>query len=121
MKRFREIFKRDSFKGIRLSDKEIAVLALLENNGSLYGGMIAKLSDGLIKRGSVYFLLDKLVARGLIRDDYVETEEHDQNENDDVIPHFKDRYTITGIGQKALSIAKMVDVGYDDKELQALA
>ncbi len=117
MTHFREIFKRESFKGIRLSDKEIAVLALLEKNGALYGGMIAKLSDGLIKRGSVYFLLDKLVARGLISEDFLPTED----ESEESIPHFKDRYKITGIGQRALSIATMVDVGYGDDELQALA
>lgn len=52
-----------------MAPKELKALRMLmDSPGGLYGSELVSLSDGLIGRGTVYALLDKLVGKGFVRE-----------------------------------------------------
>ena len=88
----------------RLSAKEKIVLELLISNGEMYGLELVKASAE-IKRGAVYVMLARLEDKGFVASRYVEGE---------FLPGKKrPRYSITGLGQKALQIAAYAQEEYD--------
>lgn len=54
----------------RLSSKERLILELLVSSGPLYGLRLVELSEGRLKRGTVYVTLGRMEAKG-----YVESEQ----------------------------------------------
>ena len=52
-----------------MAPKELKALRMLmDRPGGLYGSELVSLSEGFIGRGTVYALLDKLVAKGFVRE-----------------------------------------------------
>src|SRR4051812_5622024 len=88
--------------------KEYLVLRLLmDNPRGLYGSAVVHLSNGGIGRGTVYSILDRLVAKGFVR----EIEEGPTT----ALQLKRTRHVITAQGQKALR--KWVDsMGLDIRE-----
>lgn len=77
----------------RLSPKELVAMRLLVGN-ELYGLELVKESDGALKRGTVYVLLDRLEKKGFIES---------RREKDESIPGLPRRlYKVTGLGQRVL-------------------
>jgi PadR family transcriptional regulator, regulatory protein PadR len=49
------------------SDKEALILSLLAKGDPLYGLQLVELSEGLLKRGTIYVTLGRLQDKGLVR------------------------------------------------------
>ena len=50
----------------RLSAKEMLILEMLINQGELYGLEMVKLSDGQLRRGTVYVTLARMAEKGYV-------------------------------------------------------
>ncbi len=51
---------------MKLSDKERLICRMLADAGELYGLQLVELSDGSLKRGTVYVTLGRMIGKGLI-------------------------------------------------------
>jgi DNA-binding PadR family transcriptional regulator len=84
---------RDSLPG--LPPKERLILELLKSSGPLYGLQLVELSDGALKRGTVYVTLGRMEAKG-----YVESEQEAPAPGAIGLP--RRIYRPTGLGQRVL-------------------
>ena len=50
----------------RLSSKEVLILKMLARSGKLYGLEMVEQSGGLLKRGTVYVTLGRMVKKGYV-------------------------------------------------------
>lgn len=82
-------------KVLRLSGTEFQIMRLLANNGGreMYGLELVAKSEGAVKKGTVYVLLDRLEDRGYVKSRKEQTEA--------TIP--KRMYRITGLGSQVLN------------------
>lgn len=76
------------------STTEARVLDLLTQHGALYGLQLVALSNGLLKRGTVYVTLSRMQDKG-----YVRSLKDDQPEGHAGMP--RPRYQITAKGQRS--------------------
>lgn len=76
------------------SPKEVEILSLLLNGREMYGLEMVKASEGALKRGTIYVLLDRLEDRGFV------TSRAEKLEGVSGMP--RRLYQITGQGQRAL-------------------
>jgi DNA-binding PadR family transcriptional regulator len=74
--------------------KEMAVLELLIGGREMYGLELVKASEGLLKRGTIYVLLDRMEQKGL-----VSSREGDRDATASGLP--RRRYRICGQGRLA--------------------
>ena len=84
---------RDSLPG--LPPKERLILELLKSSGPLYGLQLVELSEGRLKRGTVYVTLGRMEAKG-----YVESEQEAPAPGAIGLP--RRIYRPTGLGQRVL-------------------
>lgn len=75
-----------------LSSKEFAVLRALIDNGEKYGLELVRESDGVLKRGTIYVLLERMTDKG-----YVESR---QEKNPTVSGLPRRLYKPTGLGER---------------------
>jgi DNA-binding PadR family transcriptional regulator len=82
-----------------ISATEAVILSrLLEASGrEMYGLELVKESHGLLKRGSVYVLLDRLEDKRFVESRAVQAREDQSN------PLPRRVYRVTGLGQKAMA------------------
>jgi DNA-binding PadR family transcriptional regulator len=80
---------------LRLPAKERLILEMLESAGPLYGLRLVELSDGRLKRGTVYVTLARMEARG-----YVESEQEPPVPGNIGLP--RRIYRLTALGRRAL-------------------
>jgi DNA-binding PadR family transcriptional regulator len=78
------------------SNKEVLVLKLLTEQGPLYGLELVNLSDGELKRGTVYVTLSRMLDKGLLR-----LEDDPEPSGHAGMP--RPKYRITALGRKAHS------------------
>lgn len=78
----------------QLPQKEYCILDLLRSGVLMYGLEMVKASKGVLKRGTVYVTLNRMVERGYLK----AFDEHDTNHPG--LP--RKRYQINGAGQTAL-------------------
>ena len=78
-----------------LPAKERLILQMLVDNGPLYGLQLVELSDGALKRGTVYVTLGRLESKG-----YVQSEQEPQAPGAIGLP--RRIYRPTGVGERAL-------------------
>lgn len=78
-----------------LPPKERLILELLEARGPLYGLQLVELSEGALKRGTVYVTLGRMEAKG-----YVESEQEAQAPGAIGLP--RRIYRPTGLGHRVL-------------------
>jgi DNA-binding PadR family transcriptional regulator len=77
-----------------MAPKELLILRLLQDNArGLYGSELVHLSGGLLSRGGIYTLLERLVDKGMVR----EVDEEPTPE----LQLRRTRHFITGQGQRA--------------------
>lgn len=77
-----------------MADKEfMALRMLMDNVRGLYGSEFVHLSEGKLGRGTIYTVLERLVAKGYVR----EVEE----EPTSALQLKRTRHIITGAGQRA--------------------
>lgn len=82
------------------SQKELLVLELLSTNGDLYGLQLVSLSDGALKRGTIYVTLGRMEDKGLVKSIL----------DDDASSHAglpRPRYQITAQGARALKACSL--------------
>jgi DNA-binding PadR family transcriptional regulator len=79
----------------RLPSKERLILQMLVSNGPLYGLQLVELSDGALKRGTVYVTLGRLEAKG-----YVVSEQEPPTPGAIGLP--RRIYRPTGLGERVL-------------------
>jgi DNA-binding PadR family transcriptional regulator len=77
------------------SPKEAEILALLLDNGEMYGLQMVQFSNGALKRGTIYVVLDRLEDQKL-----VSSRSEVQSKAAGLARRF---YKITGHGQRALA------------------
>ena len=58
----------------RLSNKEYAILELLINTGEMYGLEMVKISQGTLKRGTIYVTLGRMADKGYVESRQVKAE-----------------------------------------------
>ena len=75
---------------------ESVILDLLRGRQKRYGLELVKASDGKLKRGGIYVLLDRLEDKGLIESEKVETPKGERGPARRV-------YRITGAGSQVLN------------------
>jgi DNA-binding PadR family transcriptional regulator len=80
------------------SPKEAEVLQLLISKGEMYGLQMVLASEGALKRGTVYVLLDRLEDQGFIQS-RPETEQKHSGLT-------RRLYRVTGLGQQALAAVR---------------
>jgi PadR family transcriptional regulator, regulatory protein PadR len=51
---------------MKLSEKERLICGLLADAGELYGLQLVDLSEGALKRGTVYVTLGRMIGKGLL-------------------------------------------------------
>lgn len=91
----------DILKQLGLSNKEILVYTALLNSGSTTATVVAKESG--VKRSSVYFILNKLIGKGLVSRSEVSKKELFQAEEPDVLVRLaKEQSDRTSIIQKSV-------------------
>lgn len=79
-----------------MSPKELkAMLLLMDHSRGLYGSELVALSDGVLGRGTIYTLLDRLIEKGFVR----EVEEPPTP----TLQMARTRHLITALGQKAVT------------------
>lgn len=79
-----------------MAPKELkAMLLLMDNPRGLYGSELVALSDGVLGRGTIYTLLERLVDKGFVR----EVEEPPTP----TLQMARTRHLITALGQKAVN------------------
>lgn len=78
-----------------MSPKDLKILRLLmDNPKGLYGSEIVALSDGFLKRGSIYSLLDRLVEKGYVKEI--------QEPPTPSLQLARTRHKISGVGERAV-------------------
>lgn len=75
---------------------QMYVLKLLRNHPASYGLELVTLSQGKLKRGSVYVVLYRLLNDGLVESQVVEDGQKKQS------GHRKPRYSLTSRGEETL-------------------
>jgi DNA-binding PadR family transcriptional regulator len=80
---------------LRLPAKERLILHLLVSTGPLYGLRLVELSDGRLKRGTVYVTLARMEAKG-----YLESEQELPQPGAIGLP--RRIYRSTGLGERVL-------------------
>jgi DNA-binding PadR family transcriptional regulator len=80
---------------LRLPAKERLILDLLVSTGPLYGLRLVELSDGRLKRGTVYVTLARMEAKG-----YLESEQELPQPGAIGLP--RRIYRSTGLGERVL-------------------
>lgn len=88
-----------------LSKTEALILQIMSDNGfkERYGLEILKLSDGKIKRGTIYTTLQRMEDKG-----FVTSRQEDKPDDVSGIP--RRLYEITGAGQRALQAYELLIV-----------
>lgn len=86
----------------RLTAKEATVLGLLIRGEEKYGLELVRESEGELKRGTVYVLLDRMTDKGLV--------ESRQEVNPTLSGLPRRLYKPTGLGAKALQMHRMWQV-----------
>ena len=77
-----------------LSPKERIILDLLISKGEMYGLEMVNAEPKKLKRGAIYVMLSRLDEKGFVTSRLID---------DEVLPGKKrPRYSITGLGQRAL-------------------
>jgi DNA-binding PadR family transcriptional regulator len=86
-----------------LSKTEAMILQIMSDNGfkERYGLELLKLSDGKIKRGTIYTTLQRMEDKGFVTSRHAE-------KPDDVSGIRKKLYEVTGTGQRALQAYELV-------------
>lgn len=84
--------KYDEFP--RLSRTELLILEMLINKGEMYGLEMVEASEGLLKRGSIYVVLQRLSDKG-----FTESREEPRDYPEIGIPRRK--YRANGLGERA--------------------
>jgi DNA-binding PadR family transcriptional regulator len=86
-----------------LSKTEALILQIMSDNGfkERYGLELLKLSDGKIKRGTIYTTLQRMEDKG-----FVTSRQEDKPDDVSGIP--RRLYNITGTGQKALNAIELM-------------
>ena len=79
----------------RLPTKERVILQMLVSHGPLYGLQLVELSEGALKRGTVYVTLGRLEAKG-----YIESEQEPRAPGAIGLP--RRIYRPTGLGERVL-------------------
>lgn len=79
-----------------ISDKQAIILKLLLDNGPLYGLELVQKSNGHLKRGSIYVLLDRMEDSGWIESAKKKTPKGEQGPA-------RRTYRIIGAGERALA------------------
>jgi hypothetical protein len=78
-----------------VSKKEAIALQLLVSKGEMYGLEMVRTSEGALKRGTIYVLLDRMQTKGLV--------ESRTQETDEPIPGLpRPLYKVTGYGVSVL-------------------
>jgi PadR family transcriptional regulator, regulatory protein PadR len=77
----------------KLSRKEFKILELLIAKGELFGLEMVTLSEGELKRGTIYVTLQRMSDKG-----YVESREEPRQMPEIGIPRRK--YSVTGLGER---------------------
>lgn len=88
-----------------LSKTEALILEIMSDNGfkERYGLELLKLSDGKIKRGTIYTTLQRMEDKGFVTSR--------QEEKPDDVPGIPRRlYEITGVGQRVLHVVEMMNL-----------
>jgi DNA-binding PadR family transcriptional regulator len=83
------------------SKKEMTILELLAQRGTLYGLELVGLSNGSLKRGTIYVTLGRMQDKGLVQ--LVEDQEPDEHAG---MP--RPRYRLTALGKRALRAQERV-------------
>ncbi len=83
-----------------VSSKEYIILDLLRSGAELYGLEMVKLSDGTLKRGTIYVTLGRMVEKGYL------TSRQEKTPDDPGLP--RRFFVITGDGRLALQAADNV-------------
>jgi|SRR3954465_11296294 DNA-binding PadR family transcriptional regulator len=86
------------------SATEAQVLRLLISSGESYGLELVKASDGALKRGTVYVLLDRMEDKGLI-----ESREEEEPATDGYVGIPRRLYKAKGAGVRALEAMERDD------------
>jgi DNA-binding PadR family transcriptional regulator len=88
-----------------LSKTEALILQIMSENGfrEIYGLELLKLSNGGIKRGTIYTTLQRMEDKG-----FVVSRQEEKPDNISGIP--RRHYEITGIGQRALQAYELMIV-----------
>jgi PadR family transcriptional regulator PadR len=86
----------------KLTEKEATVLGLLVRNGERYGLELVRESEGVLKRGTVYVLLERMTEKG-----YVDSR---REENPTLSGMPRRKYKPTGLGEKALQLYELVEL-----------
>ena len=84
-------------KELRLPPKERLILELLASSGPLFGLRLVELSQGKLKRGTVYVTLARMEAKG-----YLESEQEPPAAGAIGLP--RRIYRSTGLGQRTLRV-----------------
>lgn len=77
-----------------LSEKEFLILGLLINNSEMFGLEMVKVSEGLLKRGTVYITLQRMEEKG-----YIVSRTEPRTGNEIGIP--RRVYKVVGLGERA--------------------
>lgn len=88
-----KMFTSDNFP--RLSHKEFVILEMLIDKGEMYGLEMVSLSDGELKRGTIYVTLQRMVEK-----DYVESREESHSALE--TGSARRKYKTTDFGEKIL-------------------
>ena len=86
----------------KLTAKEARVLGLLINGGEKYGLELVRESEGELKRGTIYVLLDRMGDKG-----YVESR---QESNPTLSGMPRRLYRPTGLGEKAYRFHELMEL-----------
>ena len=91
------------------SGKEAVVLGLLRGSGEMYGLEMVRASDGALRRGSVYVILDRLEDKGFVQS---------RADKRHGLPGMPRRfYRITGLGERALRARQNVQAIMADRPI----
>jgi DNA-binding PadR family transcriptional regulator len=77
-----------------MPEKELMILRLLiEHPDGLFGSDFVEISGGILKRGTIYTTLDRMVAKGYEKESQIQSE----------VPHLtaRTRHSISAAGRKA--------------------
>jgi PadR family transcriptional regulator, regulatory protein PadR len=102
-KRVLQIVRHQGILLMLLSKTEVLILQIMSDNGfkERYGLELLKLSDGKIKRGTIYTTLQRMEDKG-----FVASRQEDKPEDVPGIP--RRLYNITGTGQRVLQAYELI-------------
>ncbi len=88
-----------------LSNKEAKILETMSDHGfrELYGLQLVKLTNGALKRGTIYTTLQRMEDKGFV-------ESRQEEKPDDVSGIPRRLYKITGKGQRALQAYELINL-----------